>query len=226
MARYLIVRGAQVDVPFDVESYRDTGFEFVGRPRTLTRMVVLHATGAENPPAAMYHNMQTKISAFTGKKTPLSVHFCVDQKGVIHQMADTETRCVHAGPANASSIGIEFICRGAGLKLPSRGVKRDRVTETIHGEKVTYDELLPAQIESGLRLVETLCGLYALPLKVPEDVSRNASSNEMSEAQFALFAGVCGHLHVPLEDKVKVDPGMRILRAVQARGRQFHSPVA
>lgn len=222
MAKHLIVRGVAVQVPFDVQQYADTGWEFIGRPRTVTKYVCTHHTGAENPPAALYHTLQTH--SVLGKKVPMSIHFCVDQRDLVYQMADVETRCVHAGAANAYSVGIEFISRGNNLKAPSRGIRRDRVTETVHGAALTYDELLPEQVASGVQLIETLCMLYALPVRVPEDVNRNVVAKELSEEQFALHTGVIGHLHVPDPDhRHKVDPGLRILRAVQAHGRQLAS---
>jgi hypothetical protein len=209
-----------VRVPFEVIGYDESNLEFTGRMRVSTRQIVAHWTGAENAPSAMYFNMLNRT--VNGKRTPLSIHFCVDQQGQIYQMADTETRCVHAGRANEASIGIEFIGRGNATLNPAKGIRRERVVETIHGQRVKYDELLPAQIESGVKLIEALCGLYALPLRVPETLEGRVRADTLSDEQFGLFKGVIGHLHV--EDG-KVDCGLALLRAVQTRGRAAKLPV-
>lgn len=221
MANHIIRRGMPVDVPLEVVGYAESGLEFVGRPRVNSRLIVCHWTGAENPPSAMYFNMQNRT--INGKRSPLSIHFCVDQEGMVYQMADTETRCVHAGRANATSVGIEFIGRGNATSNPAKGIRRERVIETIHGVRVKYDELLPVQVESGLKLIEALCSLYELPMHVPETMDRRVRTEVLSDDQLALFKGVIGHMH----EGGKVDPGLRLLRAVQRRGRERETqPVA
>jgi hypothetical protein len=222
VAKHLIRRGAQVPVPFDVVSYAESGLEFVGRPRVATKYCVAHWTGAENAPSAMYFNMLNRT--INGKRAPLSIHLCVDQLGAIYQMADLETRCVHAGDANAFSVGIEFIGRGNATHLPAKGIRRERVTETIQGVRVKYDELLPAQITSGVALLEALCDLYELPLRVPENVDHSVRAKALSADELGVFRGVIGHLHV---QEGKTDPGLGLLRAVQRRGRARETlPVA
>ncbi len=224
----IYVRGQRVDIGLRVMTFDETGFEFVGRPRTHTRAILCHMTGAENPPAAVYNNMSRH--AVYGKRQPLSVHFVVDQKGVIYQMADAEMRGAHAigkggeRSANGWSIGIEFIGRGADWKkVPARGFHRPRATEVLHGVETTYEELFPAQIHAGVRLCEALCRLYNLPLRVPEDAHGGVFLRELGDDAYDTFRGVLGHLHV---EPGKVDPGAGILRAVQARGRAASKPVA
>ncbi len=224
----IIMRGMRIDIGIRVLTFAETGFEFVGRERTHTRAIIAHVTGSENPPAAVYENMCTH-AAF-GKRMPLSVHFVIDQKGAIYQMADTEMRGAHAvgkggdRSANSWSVGIEFIGRGADWKpVPARGFTRPRAVETIHGVRTAYDELFDAQVTSGVALIEKLCGLYGLPMRVPEDARGEAVLKELDDHAYDTWRGVLGHAHV---ERGKVDPGLKILRAVQARGRALTRPVA
>lgn len=217
---YIYMRGMKVDIRTRVRTWDETNLEFVGRDRTHTRAIIAHQTGAENPLAAMYENMQTH--SVLGQKSPLSIHFCIDQAGGIYQMADTEMRAAHAvgkggdRSANSWSVGIEFIGRGADLKRPARGFKRERVTEVIHGVKTAYDELFDEQIASGVLLIEKLCGLYGLPMKVPEDAQGAVHGKLLDDHAYDTWRGVLSHPHV---EQNRADISFRLMRAVQARGR-------
>lgn len=212
------MRGMPVDIGMRVRTWHETGFEFAGRARAWTGVVCCHWTGAENPAGAMYENMISR--SVLGKKAPLSVHFCIDQRGDIYQMADTEMRGAHAPRVNSYSVGIEFVGRGTALKNPKRGFERDRVTEVIQGRKVTYDELLDAQVTAGVALIEKLCGLYGLPMKVPQDAKGDLVLKELSDPVLEAFRGVIGHCHCQGKD----DPGARLMRAIQARGKELARP--
>ena len=226
--KYIVMRGLKVAVPYAVHSFDATGWEFVGRHRTHTRALICHMTGAENPPAAMYRNMLNAyvFAEKTGVRVPApkSIHFCVDQKGDIYQMADTELRGAHAigkggdRSANSWSVGIEFIGRGSDLKSPSRGYKRDRIEAQIHGQQVSMDELFDAQITAGLVLIETLCGLYGLPMRVPEEPSGEIMTRELSDPIYDTYRGVLSHPHV---ERGKLDLSPKLMRAVQKRGREL-----
>ena len=213
--RKLITRGVEIDVPFAVRTWKETRYRFhAARNRLLTRAIVVHWTAAENPPAAVFHNMSAEN---------LAVHFIVDSSGTVWQMMDTDDRGVHAGTANAWTIGIEFIGRGSNLKAPVRATIRPRVTEDIHGREVVYDDLMPRQIAAGVKLCETLCNLYGLPLQVPTTSAGELLTGEMSDEYTARFVGVCGHLHL---ERTKVDPGLTLLRAIQERGRALSDRIA
>lgn len=190
---------------------------FFGRSRLQTRAVMAHWTGAENAPSAMFKNMNEHMNAY-GAKSPLSIHFAVSQPGAIYQLADTDMRAIHCkGGPNDWAIGIEFIGRGSALdKVPHRGVARARVTETIHAQRVTYDELTSPQIESGVALIAWLCHQYTLPLRVPEDAHGLVRTERLTAPPDAKV-GVIGHMHY----ETKSDPGLRLLRAVQQRGRSL-----
>lgn len=222
---YIIKHGARVNVGFRVRTYQETGYAFPGRARATTRMVILHGTGAENPPIQVYENMLRHKSAL-GQIQPLSIHFVIDQKGTIFQMADTESRCAHCAgiykdfSPNAVSIGIEIIGRLSDFrKVPDKGVSRPRIRERIHGVEIDVDEMLPAQCDAAAKLTETLCALYKLPMRVPEDASGTLSLEMMSERAASSYVGVAGHLHFA----GKPDPGRLALRAVQERGKALRA---
>jgi hypothetical protein len=54
-------------------------------------------------------------------------------------------------------------------------------------------------------------------MRVPEDARGNVVLEELPESVTTLYTGVLGHGHV----EAKNDPGLGILRAVQARGKQM-----
>ncbi len=212
----IMCRGMPVEVPFRVHSSNETGLEFFGRPRLVCRQIVNHWTGGEGVPSAVFKTMLTHRNAFDAKE-PLSVHFIVDPRGNIYQTADTEMRCVHAGRANSYSIGIEHVGRGSDLRVKPRGIVRTRITETIHGVRVAYDDLTPEQIRASVQLNEALCRLYALPAcKVPEKPNGEVLLAELPETAAALFSGCTGHLH---HHPSKIDCGGTLLRAIQQHGR-------
>ncbi len=219
---YIIQSGVRVDVGLRVRTYQETGYAFPARTRRReTRLIITHATAAENPPSAVYKNMMGHQNE-SGRPQPLSVHFVIDHKGTIFQMADVDSRGAHCAGAYASfspnsvSVGIEVIGRLTDFrKVPSKGIERPRVRETIHGVEMDVDEMLPAQCEAAAQLCEALCTLYALPLRVPERPDGAVSLEMMNEKAAAVFTGCCGHLHVG----AKPDPGAYVLRAIQARGK-------
>ncbi len=212
---HLICRGMKVDVDFPVRTYLETGWQFHGRSRVTCQVVVNHWTAAENPPSMVYTNMLNHAVFVDGDRNPqpLSVHFVVDKDGIVFQMADTELRAAHckAHGLNSSSIGIEFIGRGTGLDLPSRGVERELVTESIQGRKTRYYELTLAQVRVGVKLNRELCRLYGLPLRVPVDKEGKPHLYALPDAAMRTFTGCIGHGHAEAR---KTDCGLALLRAI------------
>lgn len=208
----IIYKGRKIKVPFAVKTWEDTSWRFHGRFRTETHLIVNHTTGAENPPEAVFRNLNEHKNAFKDPE-PLSVHFVVDSEGRVYQMADTELRCAHTGtPFNDTSIGIEFICR-LNANVPDKGVEREVVSDIIHGRRVVYATLTERQTLAGIALNEALCKLYGLPLAVPlhtnGDVLRGVCTG------LSAHRGCCGHLHLK---ETKNDPGIRFLRMLHAHG--------
>ena len=190
------------------------GLQFpVTKTRSETRVVVLHWTGAENPPEALHRNMV---------RAGLAVHFVIDQEGRIWQMMDADRFGAHcaAHGANSYSVGVELINRGSGLDLPDKGVLRPELSEIIHGKAVRYAGFTYLQMLACLALTETLCRAYALPMVVPlrgKDVLPTAMT--LSEAR--RWRGCAGHFQF---EPGKVDPGLELLRAVQTRGALSPGP--
>ncbi len=214
---YIMCRGMAVPVDYAVRGWRETGFRFEGRHRSITTACVLHWTGGEGPPAQVYNTLLTHKNKL-GQPEPLSIHFVVDKDGIVYQMADTELRAAHcvAHGMNSLSIGIEFINRGSGTELPSRGVPRDLVTESIHGRRIKYYEMTLAQLRTGVKLTRTLCNLYGLPLRVPRDEAGEPTLYALPESRLRTYTGVLGHAHA---EAGKLDPGLGILRAIDEAGR-------
>ncbi len=219
---FILRAGQPVEVGLRIKTMRETGYEFPSRMRTETRLIINHATGAENYVAQVYENMMRHKSAL-GQLQPLSVHFIIDQKGTIYQTADADARCAHCAGSyrdfspNAVSIGIEIVGRLTDWrKVPNKGVVRPRMKETIHGVEMDVDEMLPAQCEAAAQLNEVLCAMYKLPLRVPEEDKSGAVRLEtLSQRDAEAFTGCAGHLHFAS----KPDPGRLVLRAIQERGR-------
>ncbi len=212
----LVCRGMQVDVDFPVRTYLETGWQFHGRSRATTNIIVNHWTAAENPPSMVYTNMlnHAVFDASGGRDPqPLSVHFVVDKDGIVFQMADTELRAAHckAHGLNSTSIGIEFIGRGTAVDVPSRGVERPLVTESLQGRKTRYYELTPAQVRVGVKLNRELCRLYGLPLRVPLDKGGQPHLYALPEASIRSYTGCIAHGHAEAK---KNDCGLALLRAI------------
>lgn len=191
-----------------------------------TRAIVNHWTAAENPPDRVFANMKNHRNALTQKLEPLSVHFVVDAIGEVWQFADTDARCSHckAHEANSWTVGIEFVCRGDNFAAPQRGHIRQRSSGVIHGDRVSYDDLTAAQIQTGIRLNEALCKVYSLPMRVPETSTGELYNTELPAKYIARFAGCLAHFEL---ERKKRDPGLTLMLAIQERGRELEPrPVA
>jgi N-acetyl-anhydromuramyl-L-alanine amidase AmpD len=219
----IVVRGCHRPIDAIVHTWVKTGLHFTCRMRpSRTRWIVNHWTGSENPPETLHRNMKNAVNSLTKKPEPKSVHFAVDALGEIYQFADTDARCAHAKAhhGNSISIGIEFICRGDDDKMPSRGIVRERQSDIIHGAIVTYDDLTAAQIAAGVELNEVLCAEYKIPLAVPRR-GNDVYSTELPLSFLARFHGCVGHYML---EKKKRDPGLSLMRAIDARARALQPP--
>lgn len=194
-----------------------SGLEFTGLiARPETRMIVLHWTAGVGLAPQVFKTLSSRH---------LSVHYVIDPDGTIYQFAPDDRLCQHAGKigdsnhdghqasANRCSIGIEIV-NPASMMVRARGVTREALREVIHGTERVYSSFTAAQYAAVLELVEYLCERWQLPMVVPVR-GTDVLSTMMSEAAFASFRGVAGHLNFTLG---KPDPGLSILRAVRARG--------
>jgi N-acetyl-anhydromuramyl-L-alanine amidase AmpD len=204
----IIVRGEGVPIEAVVHTWHETGLRYELPNRGSTRVVVNHWTGSENPPEALFRNLKGRT------KNGLSVHFAIDAAGEIWQFADTEARCQHAGLANGWSIGIEIINRASDKRVPTRNVVRVARREEIHGRSWFYAAFTVQQIHSAVVLNEALCTAYELPLAVPM-LRGDVYPTVLPVQLLRSYRGVLGHLHLDIE---KPDPGLELLREIQARG--------
>jgi hypothetical protein len=162
---------------------------------------VLHWTAGEGPAPQVYGVLARKR---------LSIHFIIDNDGVIWQCCDPGLyRCAHAGPrANDRSVGIEVT--GYGWAKPGErpmNATRTRYEATIHGWTTTWADYLPTQYAALGPLCDMLSDVLEIPRLMPT-VWRRLISRELAE-----YSGWCGHLHVDRLEKEhpKCDPGTRPL---------------
>lgn len=182
----------------DVRHWMDTGLGFgPRRPRKSTRAVVLHWTGGTGDAKQVHATL---------RKRRLSVHFIVDEQGVVWQCMDADAIGAHAGGAKATlsanpwSVGIEIVCPG---NRRAEGWTMD--FERIHGVEVAVSQYRPAQAIAARQLCRALCDAYRVPFIYPEH-AKAMSRNELSQ-----WRGLLGHLHVTPQ---KLDPGSRILSQI------------
>lgn len=190
-------------------------------PRTQpVRAVVIHWTGGAGGPAAVYRTLRTRV----GPRTPdgLSVHYVVGADGEVVQMAPHDLVCLHAGPANEWSVGIEVVSPG----LPTgaawererklgirREVYRDKL-KTSRRDGIAMLDFTDAQTAALVPLVEQICDVLRIPRAVPVDGAGELLRREMSAQELARFSGVLGHYHC---HATKLDPGSRLLDRLRAR---------
>lgn len=205
----IVVDGHLVYTLATVRTWHETGLLFDKlRPRKETGLITLHWTASENPPVQVHRNMQAE---------GLSVHFVIDQFGIIWQMCDADRLCAHAEGVNVRAVGIEMINRGTARDVPTRGVERPVRKERIFNQPVTYTGFTIEQQVACISLVRTLCTAYQLPMRVPLEGNR-VRATRMTKAELMAYRGVIGHLHAMPPDRHKVDPGLAILEHVQLHG--------
>ena len=215
---HIIVDGAAIEVDVPVQTWKDTGLEFMGRPRlTRVRAVVNHWTGAENSPRTMFMNMRQHVDK-AGRPEPLCVHFAVDQRGIVWQFMDAVARGAHCrgGGANSWSVGIEFINRGSDIHGDHKGITRRFVEERLRGRKIAYWAMTDLQVATACRLNEALCDALGLPMEVPQK-DGDVFQGVLTPAQCAQVRGVLGHLQL---EPIKHDPGLELLRTLHAYGQR------
>lgn len=219
----LVAGGKELQTACSVERHWPALQFKTPRVRKETRYVVLHYTAGTRPAEKMF----TKLLG-----DGLSVHLAVDYDGTVHQYADLDRRCSHAGKLNDSnrdgheysgnehSVGIEVICPGHNLTPAQRdkseivaGLARWQILlEEIHGTTLPTAQFTKAQLTAVLELVQAICGHYRLPVAVPM-VDGRVISTVMTEPDFLAFRGVVPHFAMRLG---KRDCGAAPLRAIAA----------
>lgn len=251
----LIYRGQALPFPDDdkVKLYQDEFGRFPffpGSNKNTHKMernpkqIGLHWTGGER-------GVQGVVSTLL--KRDLSIHNVIENDGDIWQTADLETMCAHIGrPSNWHSFGIEITSRGFASKKDLQGSDlrdrteldwaepRDVYTDHIDGRKARMASLYPAQLESTLWYVETLCGLFNIPRIIPWQIITgdeaeavrysdllvlynerfvyplfDRDARKTKRGRRGAFEGVIGHFHVHPD---KWDPGTQIFYKLWTEG--------
>lgn len=192
-----------------VKRWEETGLFFENLPRRRkTNKIILHHTKAENPAEDVFDTLT---------KARQSVHFFIDNTGLIYQFCDADSVCQHAaqsespGPptsGNNFTIGIEV--QNLASKTPNP-LNRPIYTETINGKTLTTSGFLPAQTNAVIELCRILCREYAIPLTVP-NVDGEVISRILTIPEWEAFSGIVGHFHLAVERRR--DPGLQILEDI------------
>lgn len=193
-----VIDGRELDLWWDPH---DKG----ARPRNHElRSTVLHFTGGERDAEGICQTL---------KNRGLSVHFTIDNAGIIIQHADIgRTVTQHAGFVNNHSIGIEIASRGIAPAL--RGHPRVTYDARIHGRRLTLLEFNPLQVISATKLVTDIHRTLGMRLDFPRHSDGSVYSKKLPRNVALKYEGVMGHWHV---SSAKVDPGPQIFRELDKR---------
>lgn len=172
----------------------------LGRDRTLpalrrvARQVVVHLDGCFSA-RMCFHVLHNQHG--------LSVHFMVDNDGVIYQTLDLVDCAFHAAGVNETSIGIELQNRGDAARFPKAyDEERPTVTCAVHGTQfLAYDFTAP-QYTAMIHLGRALSRILSIPLAVPRASSGEAIWTAIPDPR--RFEGFIGHYHLTTQ---KWDPG-------------------
>lgn len=215
----LIYKGDDISHGLVVHDWNEHGMQFpTRRMRKVPTLYVQHWTGGEADEEGLFGTL---------KDRRLSVHLYIRQDGEIFQFADLANRCAHAGMVNFRSIGVEIANRGVPPKSKSlpRGArprpatwgkwKREVYEDTIRRRKIKLTEFYPAQIESALRLAETITAVIS---SIPKAVPKNDDGTLLQGTPNWVrrdFNGVAGHFQLSTN---KIDPGTDLLNKMIAEG--------
>ena len=203
-----------VVTPLEVVDGRQEGLWFdPGDPNTSAReqpadlIVWHHQAGLGN--AKSVHRVL--------KKRRLSVHFQIDLAGVVTQLADLSTVCAHVGKVNDRSVGVEIASYGL-AKLPRRVLAKIRrrhdfytYQDALHGRKLQFFRLLPAQVAAAYDLAVALSAALEIPYRFPLEIRPPAGAPDrvvretLSDEALRDFRGHIAHYHVS-PHKVGVTP--------------------
>ena len=173
------------------------------RPRTEPiEGAVIHHQGGEGDADNVFNVLNARPRRKRKGFIYLSVHFQIDQKGLITQYADLDTVCKHAGNANGWSWGVEISNRGRGR--PSQRWPRDQYRDIVHGQNIDFLAFYPEQHEACLKLVRAVHAILELKTRVPgyHDFDNCAVRDELPDEKMDDYDVFAHHM---LTDK-KIDP--------------------
>ena len=205
----IIYQGRAYEVPFAVADGRELGMwwepgdGWTREREEPIRYGVIHHQGGEGKARQLYNVLEGR---------DLSVHFEVDQDGVITQMADLHTVCAHAGDANGASWGVEIASRGL---APSHArYPRREYIDALHGRQYRFLRFYPAQVGAVFDLARACCHILDVPYRFPVEADGSVIRGVLPAETLAEWTGLVGHFHIT--DR-KVDPSPHLLDDLSAR---------
>lgn len=148
--------------------------------------------------------LSSKSCAKVLEKRGISVHFCIDNDGTIHQLVDINDATWHAGSRklNHSSVGVE-IANAYYPKYQSWYVKNGfGERPIISGEKVHGNSMkdflgfYPVQLKALQALWKAMHKHLGIPLETPTDSSGDTTKEVFKDAADNEFKGFVSHYHL------------------------------
>jgi len=162
---------------------------------------VIHHQGGEGDADNVFHVLNARPRKKRKGFIYLSVHFEIDQNGLITQYADLDTVCKHAGNANGWSWGVEIANRGRGT--PSRRWPRHDYLDTMHGRKMRFLAFYDAQHKACLALAKAVHTILGIDTRIPHhQIDKRAIRDELPDDEMENY-DVFAHYMLT---KNKVDP--------------------
>ena len=137
-------------------------------------------------------------------KRGISVHFCIDNDGTIHQLMDINDAAWHAGSRkwNHSSIGVEisnayYLKYQGWYKRNGFGERPVIKNETIHGKSMKpFTGFYDVQIRALQALWESCHIALDIPYKCPLDRNGKTLKKVSTSAAANRFKGFVSHYHL------------------------------
>jgi hypothetical protein len=134
------------------------------------------------------------------------IHVILEADGTAVQTAALDSHQYHAGEFSPVSIGIETVGPGTG---PNAGARPNYV-DTIHGDRVRYAGLTPAQKRALPQILAKISTVTGVPVRAV------SSSTVLPTQTLATYRGVVGHYQLTAN---KFDPGPAVIREVTTMRR-------
>lgn len=196
-----------------VIDWRSSGLQFKPgangcHPRRKTpQLMLVHFTGAENPPPVMFANMR---QAKSGK----SVEFAMDFHGQIWQFCDpAKVYCAHAKGANVFSFGIEIQNRGVPSenRVINKRFPRGTYIEQMPWGRQAYVFFTASQLEALEHLIVALANAKVLKNKLA--IPATQLRKRIPRKEWSALTGIAGHYHCDT-DPGKIDPGPHVFEVL------------
>jgi len=165
--------------------------------------------------------LNSKSCAKVLAKRGISVHFCIDNDGTIHQLVDINDATWHAGSRtlNHSTVGVEIANAfypkyQSWYKKNGFGERPIISGETVHGNKIEdFTGFYPIQLEALKALWKAMEKHIGIPLDTPTDSNGNSTKEVYLDAANNKFKGFVSHYHLT---KRKMDcAGLNIAKMIK-----------